>query len=246
MACCQRASFRRDAQVASPAPCLQDRRPPEVVHLQHPFQKASLFRLPPGPECQRVSWQAIRHQRQEDRPRPSPMGVLGRSGALSQEQRTGHGVSHDARAPTWPGQGPVDPRPHMGAGGLLHAHTASRVRPGAGPGHRAVEGTDQRCMGRAICLAACGVEWRSVPLRDVAATCTHAWLTGLPLARARPALDGRPTCRASCVDWDGPRAPHGCSVAQANTPCATAARDARPEPREGCGAGPLLVPKPER
>jgi hypothetical protein len=49
-----------------------------------------------------------------------------------------------------------------------------------------------RCLGRAAVPAAWRVDWRSVPLLNLAATRTHAWLTALPLPRARNELDGMP------------------------------------------------------
>jgi hypothetical protein len=88
-----------------------------------------------------------------------------------------------------------------------------------------------RGMGRTATPAACRVARRPVPLPDLVATYTHAWLMVLPRPRARG------------VDWDGIRAPPCFQVAPGHAPSAAAAYARGLERRYVLGAGPRLVPK---
>jgi hypothetical protein len=88
----------------------------------------------------------------------------------------------------------------------------------------------QRCRCHTSIPASWRVDGWSVPLLDCSATCAHAWLTGLPLPRARHSLDGRRACQARGVDGDGPRAQPCVQVTPGKAPSAAAAHCRRPQP----------------
>lgn len=102
----------------------------------------------------------------------------------------------------------------------------------------------QRCLCRTAVPASYRVDGRAVPLLELSAPRTPAWLPVLPLPRARNELDGMRACRAHCVDWAGTRVQPCFQGASGNAPCAAAAHCGRLAPRYVLGAGPRLVPKP--
>jgi hypothetical protein len=75
------------------------------------------------------TWSAPWPQRQEDRQCPSQMGILRSGGALSQAQRARQEIPHENGNQTWQGQGPVNPGPQAGTGGLLHAQASRGIQP---------------------------------------------------------------------------------------------------------------------